>query len=241
MILEKAKGRKIVLWKVHFPKVIVENKKKVYVTPDLNEYIQFLDTIETFDDFFFIFMPHPRFKEFNNDSFIQNKIDELFTSMKTKENIFIDDSDDYRNSLLHANYIIIDRSAVMVEAAIVKVPVLYMYNDKFEEPLTEAIRPLMNSYYSGTTSTDMINFLQMCEKEEDPNKERRERAIMKCIPFFDGQCSKRIIKDIENGLRNEKQNLDYIEDMIDQKLEEKINGLYLKLESLIVNESAKEK
>lgn len=203
MVHEAAHGRKIVLWKVHFPKVIPEDGQFVLVTPEITEYIQFAKMIDTFHDFFFIFMPHPRFQEFNEDPEVQQQIMDLMEIISEKKNVYIDDHDDYRPSLVNADYIIVDRSAVMIEAAVTGAPILYMTNDNFTEPTTRALLPLVDSYYHGTKCDDMLNFLEMCMEGNDPAKAMRDAAFKECIPFFDGKCGDRIKEDIVQSLQSE--------------------------------------
>ena len=92
----------------------------------------------------------------------------------------------------------------MVEAGSRNIPVLYMYNPDFNEPLTEAIAPLIESYYQGTTSNDMEEFLDMCQNNEDPLWIKRKKAFAQCIPYFDGKCGERIKEDIIEALEAEK-------------------------------------
>lgn len=91
----------------------------------------------------------------------------------------------------------------MVEAAAVGVPILFMSNREFKEPMTQAISPLINSYYQGDTCSDMIAFVQMVNKGADTEKEMREAMFNKCIPYFDGKCSERIRNDIYSSLIKE--------------------------------------
>lgn len=203
IIYDRAEGRRIILWKVHFPKTAKVNGKKELFTPDINEYIEFANYIQMDAENFYIFMPHPRFLEFNEDKGIQKQLTELMDKLKTIENVYIDNTDDYRNSLLNADAIIVDRSSVMVEAAAVGVPILFMSNREFKEPMTQAISPLINSYYQGDTCSDMIAFVQMVNKGADTEKEMREAMFNKCIPYFDGKCSERIRNDIYSSLIKE--------------------------------------
>lgn len=234
-ILKRAHGRKIVLWKIRFPKMINNGGKWVQTTPEIREYIKFAGTLEKYNNLFFIFMPQPRFKESNQDCKVQRELAQLMERLLPKENVYIDDSDDYRNSLMHADGIIVDRSAVMVEAAATGVPVLYMYNKEFDEPLAEAIRPLIDSYYHGTTCLDMEHFLTMFQAGRDPLKECRNRRFEECIPFFDGNCGARIRDDIEASIPVEQETT--IDNMLENSqilkenterlcaLEEKLNDL----------------
>lgn len=202
-LTERIAGRKICLWKVHFPKIFEEDGKDIFVTPDVNEYIKFAEYVAEHKDIFFIFMPHPRFKEPVKNENLQQLAIKLMNTLENVDNVYIDTKDDYRYSLVNADFIIIDRSAVMVEAAATGVPVLYMVNTNFYEPVTKAIEPLMNSYEQGSKCEDMINFTEACIRGEDKNKELREDAFKECIPYFDGMAGERIKEDIINSLRIE--------------------------------------
>ena len=214
-VLEKANGRKIVLWKVHFPKIIQENGKLIQVTPDIHAYIDFANRVDEYKDLYFIFMPHPRFNEFNEDPEIRAQTRQLFAILRRKENVFVDIDDDYRPSLMTANAIIIDRSAVMVEAAVVDVPVLFMSNADYYEPMTPAIAPLVDSYEQGLTCGDMTGFIERVRQGVDLKKQEREAAFRLCVPGFDGNCSKRIVEDIVSSLERESSALS-IEERLDR-------------------------
>lgn len=202
-LAERIAGRKICLWKVHFPKIFEEGGKDIFVTPDVNEYIKFAEYAAEHKDIFFIFMPHPRFKEPVKNENLQQLAIKLMNTLENVDNVYIDTKDDYRYSLVNADFIIIDRSAVMVEAAATGVPVLYMVNTNFYEPVTKAIEPLMNSYEQGSKCEDMINFTEACVCGEDKNKELREAAFKECIPYFDGMAGERIKEDILVSLMEE--------------------------------------
>ena len=202
-ILQKANGRRIILWKVHFPKVIKEYDKTILVTPDIQQYLDFANLIQKYNDFFFIFMPHPRFKEFNDDKRVREQTIHLMNILSQKENVYIDDQDDYRKTLLMSDAIIVDRSAVMIEAAAVGVPILYMYNETYDEPMTGAVKPLVDSYYHGADCQAMVSFVEQMKRYEDPKRAERESAFHQCIPYYDGQCSRRIADDIANSIMEE--------------------------------------
>ena len=199
-LISRIDGRKICLWKVHFPKIFEENGKDIFVTPDMNEYIKFAEYAIQHKEMFFIFMPHPRFKEPVKNKMLQELAIQLMSMLEGVDNVFVDLADDYRPSLVNADSIIIDRSAIMVEAAAIDVPVLYMVNEEFYEPVTKAIEPLMNSYKQGTTCNDMITFITDCSKNVDTNKQERQKAFKQCIPYFDGKCAERIKDDIANDV-----------------------------------------
>lgn len=204
-IIEKANGRKIILWKLHFPKAYKDNGKETLVTPDFEEYINFAKKMDMFENVFFVFMPHPLFREKCGDENRQKQALTLFSIVENCSNVYVDMADDYRNSLFNAQGIIIDRSAVMVEAGAVGVPVLFMSNPALIEPKPEAITPLIESYYQGNSAQDMISFVEMCSQNQDPKQEERSEAFNLCIPYFDGNCGERIKEDILFSLKAEEE------------------------------------
>ena len=228
IVEKRARGRKIVVWHTHFPKFIPQaNGKKCMATPYLEEYKAFAEYIITNQDFFFVFLPHPKFLY---EISLRAYTEKIMSLLSGAENAFVDLADDYRSSIVNADFIITDRSALMVEAGSVGVPVLYMHNPDYEEPLTKAIEPLVESYYQGTGCADMIHFLDMCRRGEDPLKENRAKAFAECVPFFDGKCGERIKEDIVESLNEERQN-DIQAQIVQQniQLEERL----LKLEQVL--------
>jgi hypothetical protein len=201
-VKEKSLGRKIILWKAHFPKLILEGSKYYQVTPYITEYIKFAKELHAYKDLFFVFMPHPMFFSMTIDVQLRKEADDLIEILKTIDNVYIDLADDYRDSLINADAIIIDRSGIMIEAAVVNVPILYMTNPDFTEKLTEAVLPLVETYYQGNSYTDMLNFLNK-DIYKDIKKEIRIKALHKCIPYLDGACGRRIKEDIINSLKAE--------------------------------------
>ena len=206
MLLEKVCGRKIILWKAHFPKIFEENGIKKQATPKLEEYIQFIEYIKQKTDLFFIFMPHPKFADSTIDADLRPLAVKLLHELETLENVFVDQNDDYRYSLMNADAIIVDRSAVMVEAGAMGVPVLYMYNTDYYEPMTAPIEELLSSYYQGTTAGEMIEFSERCQAGYDEKRERREECFKKCAPFINWDCAYRIKENLVQEVKIECRN-----------------------------------
>ena len=201
-ILAQADGRKMILWKMHFPKIIYEGIERRQVTPYLSEYWKFAEALERYTDLFFIVMPHPMFFSQTIHSNLADDAKRLFQILELKENVWIDRSADYRKVLYHSDAIIVDRSALMVEAGLCGVPVLYMKNKDYEEPLTKAVKSLVDSYEQGTTAEDIKKFVE----DFKGNKlqivtDRITDARKKTIPFMDGKCGERILEDIKFGLQ----------------------------------------
>lgn len=199
-----AKGRKIVVWKMHFPKMIYDGMKQLQVTPYLSEYLEFAKKIEEFEDVFFMVMPHPLFFSSSQSNNITETSMQLFEILRKKSNVYIDMSSDYRPSLYNADAIIVDRSALMVEAGLCKVPVLYMHNEDYEEPLTNAVKCLVDTYEQGTHAVDMMLFVEQLTKNGlQDSVLKRQKVIDETMPFLDGYCGKRIVADIKMGIEKE--------------------------------------
>lgn len=194
--------KKTVLWKLHFPKIITNGLDRIRVTPELDEYIKFAKKIENYNDLEFIIMPHPMFFSENIDKSLSEKAQLLFEILNKQENVKIDYDSDYRKSFYNVDAIIVDRSALLVEAAFCNVPVLYMKNYEYEEPLTNAIKPIVSSYRQGYSEEDMARFIEMFKNgdlENDIEKISIQRD--KYIPLADGYCGKRILNDIKAGIK----------------------------------------
>ena len=182
---KKIENRKIVVWHIHFPKKITVNGKSVMCTPDLSEYFAFAKKIKEYKNLFFTILPHPKFAE--------SLQGERFISIFDKqENCFVDWSDDYRPAIYSADFMITDRSSLMIEVAPRGIPILYMDNKNWHEPMTDAINPLMDSYYHGTECSDMIHFIDMCIAGDDMKKKERELAVNTCLSLCDGKSGQKI-------------------------------------------------
>lgn len=203
-IRKKADGRRIVVWKMHFPKRIYDGLRQLQVTPYLSEYIRFARMLAGFDRLFFVVMPHPLFFSETLPHALAQEAERLFEIVEAAGNAATDLSPDYRRSLYHADAIIVDRSALMVEAGLCGVPVLYMENRDYSEPLTDAVGRVVDTYVQGNTAEDMAAFL---ERFQDGALQEhavwQTQAVKDSIPFLDGLCGRRILEDIRQGIRNE--------------------------------------
>ena len=191
-VLQKREGRKILLWKVHFPKSFVENGVKKQVTPDLREYLKFVEWIEHNHNLFFIFMPHPKFADEDVEPEQRTYAREIVTRLSRIQHVHIDMEEDYRNSLVNADAVISDRSSVMIEAGYKGIPVMYMYNREYEEPMTKTCQTILDSYYQGTTVQDMIKFCENVEQGIDSRRSERINIYQHTLNRCDGNCSERI-------------------------------------------------
>ena len=195
-------GRKVVLWKMHFPK---SDDKGILKTPDVSEYIKFAKNLSKYKDLFFIFMPHPLMLAKNKELTDEQQVmsDNIMSAVSLNDNAYIYLDADYRPALIRADAIIIDRSAIMIEAGITGKPIIYMHSKNNPETIAEAFSPLVESYYKGTNADDMEHFVQQFIQGIDDNKEFRKKMFREVIPYADGKCAKRIADSVITDIISE--------------------------------------
>jgi len=195
-IKNNVKGRKVVLWKVHFPKEI----NGEMITPSLKLYEDFLDDIPNYDDLLFIFMPHPKFYEqltkFSDVDKFRNKVNK-------RTNVIEFTDDEYRPVLINSDYYIVDRSALMIEAGVTNKPILYV-STKASEPMTAPVKKIIDSYYQASTLQEIKYFLdEVVINGHDPLQESRKDAFTAVIPIIDGKAGYYIKEDMITSVKNE--------------------------------------
>ena len=203
-----AAGKRIVVWKMHFPKRISDQGSSRLITPDMEEYISFADDMDQFDNLFFVVLPHPKMIGRMTDHDVQGEgklieqVKKLMEIIQGKPNATIDTSVDYRHSLFHADMIIMDRSATMIEAAMLDVPMLVMNPKNGSEKMVQPVEQVLSYCRQGTTCLDMCAFLR--EPFVDEEIVKRKEEVKRQFPFWDGRCGERIAEDILEGVIHEK-------------------------------------
>lgn len=208
-ITELAGERKIVVWKMHFPKKVKENGEIYQITPYVKEYIEFAHKIGNYKELFFVILAHPKMlkgvvaSDIQGDESLMRQVKKLISILSEKTNVYIDTDDEYRRSLYHADAIIMDRSAVMIEAAMLGIPVLLMKNSDYSEQMVPPVENVISSFCQGSNCGDMELFLENYREGKDPFAQKREEVIHNNFPFCDGNCGRRIAEDIVEGLKTE--------------------------------------
>lgn len=208
-IVRKSKGRKIIVWKMHFPKKNNVNGKTVLITPEPDEYIEFAKNMGEHDDLFFIVMAHPKMlhgmvnSDTKGDGSLTDKARKLIQIIKKYENVCLDMSDDYRNSLYHADAIIMDRSAVVIEAAMTGKPVLMMQNADYKERWTDGVKQVAETFTQGCTATDMEHFINDVRHTKGKGQSETQAALDTYFPYYDGACGYRIKELIKREIKEE--------------------------------------
>lgn len=209
-ILNQAKGRSVILWKMHFPKTSYIEDRYRLITPEIEDYKAFSEYIETREDLFFVIMPHPKLigsvveSDLNGNIEIIDEYHDILNRLSNYENVYVDTSVDYRPSLYGADAIIIDRSATMVEAVLLNKPVLIMQNGNYNEPMIKPVEELITAAGIGTNYEDMVGFVNDYKCFYESHKSAIENVVKKWFPYVDGKCEERIIRDIKESLKAER-------------------------------------
>ena len=194
------KSRKIVFWTLHFVQVYNE---RAFV-PVLREYIKFAQMLSQYPDLFFLVRPHPKFFDVYAEKGFDEEITEFREAISVCENACFHSEHDYRNALFSADYVIGDRSALMVETCALQVPAIFMTNFFYSEEMLPSVAPIFDSYYQGNTCFDIEIFLDVVVKRGlDYKKQERANALQKCLPYLDGNCGQRIADDMADSIYRE--------------------------------------
>jgi hypothetical protein len=225
-ILKKANGRKVLLFKVHFPKKV--NGK--IITPSLEMYEEFIKNFSMYKGLFCIFMPHPKFyKELEHFKDV-NKFKALIEDC---DNMIEYNDDDYRPVLMNCDYYMVDRSALMIEAGVTGKPILYL-KAKVAEAMTAPVQKIIDSYYQASTYAEINRFMdEVVIPDEDPLKEERIKIFESIIPSMKGKSGYLIKEDMKNSLIKEEDRAS--NPIITEEFKELIKDLYLAEEMKVVS------
>lgn len=201
-VLDLAAGRRLVFLQMHFAEKMGNPS---IPEPDVHSYIEFLRHAEVHkEEFFFLARPHPKMLEYYEQHDMPEEAEELRELFAEAENVYLYDAPDYRPALFAADCVVGDRSALLLEAAALDIPVLYMTNFYYKEKILPAVEPVFNSFYQGSFAYDIRLFLDFVVlKGNDYKREERREAARKCLPPLDGMGGKRIVDAIADAIYEE--------------------------------------
>lgn len=195
-IEQRAKGRPVLILKVHFPKKVGGK----FITPDVGIYKHFLKKMAEYRGVFVVFMPHPKFYEqlakYENINTFKNTFKDL-------ENVLEYTDDDYRPVFINADYHIVDRSALMVEAGYTEKPILYVKSSP-EEKMTKPVERIVSSYYQADRVAELFDFVEtIVMQNADPLRDDRLQVVYDVIPPKDLSSAALIVNDIASSIEDE--------------------------------------
>ena len=198
----KIRNKKIILWTTDhgfFPDRITGVTFDLYVKA-MFEYIVGNQNIGV------IFRPHPvLLDELIKEGYWTGKeLEEFIEWCNNSPNIIYDDSETYDNAYSVADAIIADAiCGITVSALPTLKPICVTYRTKEDTPFHPE---LVDNYYAAHEPQELIEFIEMVIKGEDPMYSLRKATAEKFVKNFDGK----------NGYR--------IKEFLKEKYKEKING-----------------
>lgn len=201
---KKIRDRKVILWTPHH--LIDLNETGTGTWLIWSERI--LDMAFKNPDVVFIFRPHPLLMGalVNSGSMTQRQVERLQEKIQNAENIIWDKNSLYYAAFYAADAIITDGTTFSIEFLYTKKPILltprnikgfYMYEQ------------MMEAYYIAKSIQDIIRFVQMVKKGEDPLFDKRLALYNKMfyIPK-EGTVGENIMNQVKHNLNEECHKID---------------------------------
>jgi hypothetical protein len=197
---EKLKGKKTILWApdhgINKGKFV--NKIRDEITFDIYAKVIF-KYFNKNHNIGMIFRPHPAFisemREMNYWSL--NDLNYLRNYCSESENVVFDENETYDNAYSISDAIITDALCGITCSALPTLkPICVLFRtDKSIEPFA---KELVKNYYTAHNKDELVDFLNMIVKNEDPMLELRIKAAKKFVKHFDGKNGTRIKKFVEH-------------------------------------------
>ena len=142
-------------------------------------------------DILFVFRPHPlMFSNFvKTGEMTEKEVEQFKEYCKIKDNIILDESNDYSETFWNSDILITDLSGIVPEYFITKKPIIYCHsNVRFQ--YTESIEKILHSCYEAKNSTDVNSYFNQLINSNDYMQKNRE------------DCVNELFKDVENNSTN---------------------------------------
>ena len=142
-------------------------------------------------DILFVFRPHPlMFSNFvKTGEMTEKEVEQFKEYCKIKDNIILDESNDYSETFWNSDILITDLSGIVPEYFITKKPIIYCHsNVRFQ--YTESIEKILHSCYEAKNSTDVNSYFNQLINSNDYMQKNRE------------DCVNELFKDVENNSIN---------------------------------------
>jgi glycosyltransferase involved in cell wall biosynthesis len=200
---KKVKGRKVIIWHVHFPAAFTTlDGQEVFSTFSWEKDLQILDYIHKNPDLFFVFMPHHMFFGIveHQIKIPKEEVEAFKKNLETGENSTIW-HDDYRPPIAWADACIGERSSVTFEIMAANTPMCYL--EEYPEKYNKFATKLLSSCNYATDFKGVEDFLNDFKKGKDTKKAIRKKVLEEVLPKLDGKIGLRIKEDILESLRDE--------------------------------------
>lgn len=122
--------------------------------------------------------------------------------LKASGNIILDESFDYAEAFACSEALLADAGSFVLEYLPTGKPVLYL--DQPQGPGLNEEGEVVRGYYSARNDADILDFIAMMARGDDPMREQRLALIPEFFGVLDGKAGARIAEDIIEGVRAER-------------------------------------
>lgn len=192
---EKLQGKITVLWATSHG--LFDHTVTRFLTFDLYAKVIF-EYIKNNEEIGLIFRPHPELisELIENGFWSRNDVDCFRTYCKESPNIIFDDTDTYDAAFSIADGIITDAFCGIAYSALpTLLPICTAYRSKNDIPYH---KELLNCLYPAYEENDILKFLELIKKRQDPGLELRKEFLKIYIRHFDGKNGFRIKEFIKD-------------------------------------------
>lgn len=143
------------------------------------------------NDVLFVFRPHPlMFKNFiKSGEMTKREVEEFKEYCQIKENVILDESNDYSETFWNSDLLITDLSGIVPEYFITGKPIIYCHSNVHFQ-YTEPIEKIIHSCYEAQNSDDVIRYFYQLISPDDYKLKNRE------------DCMNELFSDVENNSNN---------------------------------------
>lgn len=163
---------------------------------DMSHFLDYIDVLlddfEMHKDRTLIIRPHPlMFSNFlKNGAMTAYEIETLKVRIEYMDNVLFDQNKDYLETFRNCDYLISDKTSLLVEFFATRKPVVFCDTYEHDE-LTEASSQMVQTFYNISNSEELISAIEYLAEGNDKNKEFREAVALNTIKY-DGKAGKHI-------------------------------------------------
>ncbi len=193
--VERAKGRKIILWAPHFS---VATRRKWSSFLENHEAI--ISEIEKRSEQFFVMRPHPFLKRALRvtEGWSAKKTQALFDRITALENVYLDKAPDYWPVFAASDALMTDPGSFLVEYLLFDNPICLL--DSWDNMGLSHEAAAFDAFRPGRTTEEIRRFMDDVAEGNDDKAQARASARREYFGDLDGRAAERIVEAMVSGM-----------------------------------------